>query len=160
MTWAAVMVGMLPALAPADAQEIATLAERYGRAWKVPPALILAIAYRETRWGTRPDHPSSQDHGLMGLRVNKYVRPALLGREHELEDVDTAIWEGAHALWEWRRFHRKKCRDPSHPWWSHYQWGVRVGNSDSGERVRRVLWRLRKARRRGNSRQATGRREG
>ncbi len=147
---------MLPLLAPADAQEIAKYADLYGRAWKVDPALILAVGYRESRWGTNTKH-KGQDHGLMGLVVNSHTRPEFIGHEEELLEVETAIWEGAKALVSWRSFHRKRCKGDSHFWWSHYQWGIRVGNNESGIRVRRVYWRLRRKLRKARQRGTTSR---
>ncbi|MGH9649256.1 MAG: transglycosylase SLT domain-containing protein [Terriglobales bacterium] len=149
MTWAEIMLAMLPALAPVDASRIASLSVKYAQMHHLPPALVLAISYTESKWGTNTKHPSPKDHGVMGLRVDHDTLPDYQGRERELDDLETNIRLGVEALVYWQGFHRSHCPAPKglHPWVSHYQWGNKVGTSESGLRVERIVRSLNRARR-------------
>lgn len=138
------MLVLVPALAPPDAAKIVSLTEQYAAVNNLPVALVLAVQYTETHWGTNMEHVSPADHGLMGLRVDRFTRPEYLGRERELLNVETNIRLGTEALVYWRRYHHRHCPPPqgTHPWYSHYQWGNVVGNATSGLKVERMYRRL------------------
>jgi len=108
----------------------------------VDPALLLAIAYQESRWGQNANHVDSHDHGVFGVRVTGTLRPEYAGNEHVLEDLRTNTVEAVAALVFWRNFHETRCAGVDHAWWAHYRWGRIVG--EGPDRVGAVYARLRR----------------
>jgi hypothetical protein len=123
-------------------------AKRYAR-WihrgatrsRIDPLVVVALIHRESRW--KWWLVSKKNHGLLQVRVSSTTNPRLRGREHVLLRPRRNIREGLRLLRMWKRYHERVCgEDSSHFWTSHYQWGHRVGDRGSGERVFRLYSRL------------------
>jgi len=103
----------------------------------IDPLLVVALIHREGNWNPRAKSGKG-DFGMMQVRAKAH--PRYRSRPQLLLDPRINISVGVSILAYWRDYHEKNCRKPRHPWWSHYQWGVKVGNPHSGRRVER-LWR-------------------
>jgi hypothetical protein len=99
---------------------------------RVDPLLVVAIAYRESRF--RPWKTAAGNYGLMQLRVTPTLNDDFWGREQALLEPRTNVRRGVKWLALWRGYHERSCGSDHH-WWAHYQWGTRVRNPGSGNRV-------------------------
>jgi soluble lytic murein transglycosylase-like protein len=109
---------------------------------ELPWYLLAGLCWCETRCrpGVR-SRRTGKSWGLLQLRVSASTNTHWAGRERQLLDPVTNLRIGTRQLKRWRRFHRSRCRG-DHPWWSHWQWGVRVRSAASGRRVWRAAWGL------------------
>lgn len=140
LRWVRVMARVDPELPKPEAQALAHAVVRAGRI--VDPALLLAIAYQESRWGRNTRHADTHDHGVFGVRVTDTLRPEYVGLESALQDLETNMTEAVSALVFWRQFHATRCTPGEHAWWAHYRWGRIVG--EDTDRVGTVYERLKR----------------
>lgn len=129
-----------PALPETEALAIASMAVRAQHL--LDPALLLAVAYQESRWGRNANHADAHDHGVYGVRVTNTLRNEYVGNEHVLEDLSTNTVEAVSSLVYWRNFHNGRCPGSDHAWWAHYRWGRVVG--EGPDRVGEVYSRLKR----------------
>lgn len=141
----AAILWLLPA--QGRAPEYARLIEERAAAHRLDPLLVVALVYRESRFHQRAR--AGKNYGLMQVRVSRTVHTRFLGQEGRLYHPGLNIRLGTALLAFWRRYHTSRCPDADHPWWSHYQWGRKVGDRGSGDRVG-VLYKTLVARFRGH----------
>lgn len=103
---------------------------------EIDPLLVVALIHREGNWNHKAKSGKG-DFGLMQVRAKAH--PRYRSRPQLLLDPRVNISVGVSILAYWREYHQKNCSKTKHPWWSHYQHGVRVRNNGSGMRVKR-LW--------------------
>ena len=111
-------------------------AARYG----IDPLLVVAVIDRETGGSWNPKARSrTNDFGLMQVHVSVTTYSGYLRRPERLFNPKVNIRLGVRLLGMWQQYHRSNCPKDSHPWWSHYQHGVKVTDRGaSGKRVGRV----------------------
>jgi hypothetical protein len=128
-------------------QAVLIAAERADAPWW----LVAGLCWRESRCTARVrSRRTGKSWGLFQLRVSATNLERWQGREEELLSPRVNARVAGRFLRMWKRYHRKRCFDlrvrrgsrgrgsrgtPSHPWWSHWQWGVRVGDTASARRV-------------------------
>jgi hypothetical protein len=129
----AAILWLSPKMAQYDAQNYAQIIKVEATRKNIDPLLIVAVIYRESRF--RPHVFSAQNYGLMQVRVTENLNSDFWQKEKMLFKPSTNIRRGVKWLSLWRGYHQKQCGEKNHHWWSHYQWGGRVHNRGSGDRV-------------------------
>jgi len=137
----AAILWVAPYVGPPRAESYAQLIHAEATRGGIDPLLIVALVYKESRF--RPGSYKARNYGLMQVRVSASVNPDLIGREKLLFNPRFNIKRGMRMARMWKRYHERTCGDDSgHPWNSHYQWGRKVGDPGSGERVRALYRKL------------------
>ena len=136
ITVTSAILWLAPYIDKPTAKEYAHIIVEHSGKRSVNPYLVVATIHRESRFvRTRV---SRRNYGLMQVRVSRTTNPDLIGQEWLLLLPEKNIATGIEMLAYWKRYHRRQCKDDSHPWWSHYQWGNRVRGVGSGRRVGRI----------------------
>lgn len=119
---------------------------------QIDPLLVTAIIYRESRFRSRT--VSKHNYGLTQFRVTRTCHSKWYGREREVLAPQRNIRLGVAELAKWRRYHQRRCGSVSgnangsralvsvnsamHPWWAHYQFGIKVLHLRPAKRIDRV----------------------
>lgn len=137
----AAILWIAPQVPRSTASRYAEIIRREARRHELDPLLVVALIQRESRW--RPRAKSrTHDFGLLQVHVSRTTHASYLRAPERLFKPALNIKLGVRLLALWKRFHARSCKGKKHPWWSHYQHGVRVRNAASGRRVRAVYLRL------------------
>jgi soluble lytic murein transglycosylase-like protein len=139
---AAAIIWLAPHIASIDATFYADVISVESLRNKIDPLLVTALIYRESRFCANVS--DRKNYGLMQVRVTKRMNADCLKDKSKILDPKENIKRGVALLRYWRYYHLTVCKDISHPWWSHYQWGNRVKNPKSGFRVKQVYDELRR----------------
>lgn len=112
---------------------------KYARRYRLPPLLVAAVAYNESRF-TRTVVSRTNDYGLMQLHVGRRTHKRYLGREKLLFNPRRNIRLGSRMLAMWRSHHLRRCKGKKHHWLLHYNQGVYVSTKGwKGRYAKRVL---------------------
>ena len=138
----AAILWLAPGLGEPLAQSYAVIVQREATARKIDPLLVLALISRES--GFIRTSARKRNYGLMQVRVTRRLHAEYFGEEQRLFDAAVNVRAGVELLSHFRAYHRRRCGSSGHWWWAHYQWGYRVRNPGSGNRVNAVYRKLRR----------------
>jgi hypothetical protein len=134
---------LAPFLGQQTAGTYATAIDAQSTLRRMDPLAIVAIIHHELRGAWKRDLVShTSDYGLMQVHVSRTTNADLIGRERTLFDPAINVARGIRTASRWRLIHRRRCKPGSHPWWSHYKWGVRVKTPSYGDAVKLIYNRL------------------
>jgi len=137
---------LAPWLLGAQVSTYAQVIDREAAVHRLDPLLVVALAWRESRFHARARSRSGRSWGLLQVRVTRTLHAQWWGRERELLRPAVGIRVGVAILARWRAYHRRVCNpralrrrgplaSPRHRWHAHYQFGTRVRYDGPGRRV-------------------------
>lgn len=121
----AAILWLAPQLGADTAEVYAGLIAGHAEDAQVDPLLVVAIIHLESRFNPKAKSKTN-DRGLMQVHVSATTYKRYRGREHLLFDPDRNILLGVRLLKAWKAYHERTCGHNGHPWWIHYNHGVRV----------------------------------